>query len=77
MIIKFTQYKNSKTATMIDFIGSGFSYMGVLMILLTILEVFTSGNLTDLFGMLLSAAVFICIGTGVKKIAKKIAIKKM
>ncbi len=74
MLIKYTQYKNSFLATMVDLFGSAFLAMGVVT---GVTGLFSGVSFAEALGVIAAAAVLILLGLGIKKGARKIAEKKM
>ena len=72
--LHFTVYRNSGLATVISIIGSLIFYMGLLMMIISILSLF-GGGAENFFGVILSGAVMIGIGIGLAILASNIAEK--
>ena len=79
MRIRYTQYKNSVLATMIDVIGSGFCALGVLIVVMAFMETMQGNQgiqIGNIIGLIISCATFFLLGIGLKKLAKAMAVRK-
>lgn len=82
MFITYTHYKNSMLATLIDAFGSFCYAMIALAVVLGAVQfaqnpgVISGISAGDIIGVILSAAMMILIGTGAKRLARRIALKK-
>lgn len=82
MFISYTHYKNSILATLIDAFGSFCYAMIALAVVLGAVRfvqdpaVISGISAGDIIGVILSATMMILIGTGAKRLARRIALKK-
>lgn len=75
--ISFTKYNNSKAATVISFISSGFKYCGIFTLSILIIDAIQNGKSEDFWSSIVIAVLFLCFGLFLEFCAEKLAKKQM
>ncbi len=76
MRMRFTIYKNSQAATMLSFVGAFFAYLGLLLIIISVMTLVRIVN-EDSVGILITAFLFFVLGIWMTLQAEKVSKRKM